>query len=74
MLWLPAQWAPQNISTSCGTCCAVCVNVAVSCSYPTFKIEDPDEQLKARQALLVGELADKLLKLSKLLVSSAHRP
>jgi hypothetical protein len=52
----------------------VCVIVAVSCSYPTFKIEDPDEQLKARQALLVGELADKLLKLSKLLVSSAHRP
>jgi hypothetical protein len=36
---------------------------------PTFRIKDPEEQIKARQELLEGALKDKLDLLSKLVVS-----
>eukprot|EP00775_Hariotina_reticulata_P005347 gene5347-5583_t len=35
--------------------------------YPTFRIKDPEEKLKARQELVSGTLADKLKLLSKLI-------
>jgi hypothetical protein len=37
--------------------------------YPSFRIKDPEEKVKARQELVAGTLADKLKLLSKLLVS-----
>jgi hypothetical protein len=38
--------------------------------YPSFKIKDPEEKVKARQELLAGALADKLKLLSKTVVST----
>jgi hypothetical protein len=43
---------------------------AVQTLYPSFKIKDPEEKVKARQELLAGPLADKLKLLSKTVVSS----
>lgn len=41
--------------------------------YPSFKIKDPEEKVKARQELLAGPLADKLKLLSKTVEARAGK-
>jgi hypothetical protein len=41
------------------------------CSAPTFKIEDAEARLKARQEVAAGPLADKLKMMTKLVVSKS---
>uniref|UniRef100_A0A383VC85 Glutathione S-transferase n=1 Tax=Tetradesmus obliquus TaxID=3088 RepID=A0A383VC85_TETOB len=41
--------------------------------YPSFKIKDPEEKVKARQELLAGALADKLKLLSKVIEGRAGK-
>jgi hypothetical protein len=45
--------------------CSAAVHASCVPSYPTFKIQDADEKIKARQEIVKGALADKLTLLSK---------
>lgn len=46
-------------------CCA-------PCSYPTFRLQDEEEKLRARQELVQGKLGDMLTMMSRRLVSIQH--
>lgn len=41
------------------------------CRYPSFRIQDAEEKIKARQELVKGALADKLNLLVKLVVRAS---
>lgn len=61
---LPPDWTLNR------WCWCVAAAVLLQTLYPSFKIKDPEEKVKARQELLAGALADKLKLLSKVIVSA----
>lgn len=68
-LQAPALRTVMNLSCESPQQAVPCC-CGVVCRYASFKIQDPEEKVKARQELLAGGLNDKLKLLSKLVVSA----
>jgi hypothetical protein len=65
---LRCQTHPPRSCCCCPSLPCVATRPTSNLSYPSFRIQDPEAKIKARQELVAGALGDKLKLLTKLVV------